>query len=99
VPSKDYCHAFSATISRRLRAGRSASEEIGVRPGHCAFSEGIRLEPEAPNPYVGRALAYRSLGDEANAAADERQAKELGGMERRPGIDECAFVGEFQNPS
>ena len=49
-----------------------------------AFSEGIRLEPQAPNPYVGRALAYRSLGEEANAVADERQAKELGGMERRP---------------
>ena len=50
----------------------------------AAFSEAIRLEPEAPNPYVGRALAYRSLGDEANAAADERQGKELGGIERRP---------------
>ena len=50
----------------------------------AAFSEAIRLEPEAPNPYAGRALAYRSLGDEANAAADERQVKELGGVERRP---------------
>jgi tetratricopeptide (TPR) repeat protein len=49
-----------------------------------AFSEAIRLEPEAPNPYLGRALAYRSLGDEANAAADDRQAKEVGGVERRP---------------
>ena len=49
-----------------------------------AFSEAIRLEPDAPNAYLGRALAYRSLGDEANAALDERQAKERGGVERRP---------------
>ena len=33
----------------------------------AAFTEAIRLEPDAPNAYVGRALAHRSLGDEARA--------------------------------
>ena len=50
----------------------------------AAFTEAILLEADAPNAYAGRALAYRSLGDEANAAADERRAKELGGVERGP---------------
>ena len=46
------------------------------------YTQAIRLDPNAPNPRVGRALAYRSLGDEDNARADERAAKELGGAEQ-----------------
>jgi hypothetical protein len=48
----------------------------------AAFTEAIGLEPEAPNAYVGRALAHRSLGDEAAALQDEQAARNLGGPER-----------------
>jgi tetratricopeptide (TPR) repeat protein len=48
----------------------------------AAFTEAIGLDPEAPNPHVGRALAYRSLGDEAAAKRDEEAAQALGGPER-----------------
>jgi tetratricopeptide (TPR) repeat protein len=48
----------------------------------AALTEAIGLNPAAPNAYVGRALAYRSLGDEAAAARDEEQARALGGPER-----------------
>jgi tetratricopeptide (TPR) repeat protein len=47
-----------------------------------AFTEAIRLDPEAPNGYVGRGLAYRSLGDDAAAHRDEETARALGGPER-----------------
>jgi tetratricopeptide (TPR) repeat protein len=46
------------------------------------FSEAIALDPEAPNAYVGRALAYRSLGDEEAAVRDEEAARKLGGPEQ-----------------
>jgi tetratricopeptide (TPR) repeat protein len=48
----------------------------------AAFTEAIRLDPEAPNAYVGRALAHRSLGDEAAALCDDEAARALGGPER-----------------
>src|SRR5438874_1650568 len=48
----------------------------------AAFTEAIGGDPQSPNAYVGRALAYRSLGDEAAAARDEAAAKDLGGPER-----------------
>jgi len=48
----------------------------------AAFTEAIGLEPDAPNAYVGRALAHRSLGDEAAALQDEQAARNLGGPER-----------------
>jgi hypothetical protein len=48
----------------------------------AAFTEAIRLDPDSPNAYVGRALAQRSLGDEAAAARDEQAARDLGGPER-----------------
>jgi TPR repeat/Domain of unknown function (DUF4375) len=50
-------------------------------PAIAAYTEAIRLDPKAPNAYLGRALAYRSLADEANAVRDERTGKELGGAE------------------
>jgi hypothetical protein len=46
------------------------------------FAEAIRLEPDAPNPYLGRAMTHRRLGDEAAARQDEEKARELGGPER-----------------
>jgi hypothetical protein len=48
----------------------------------AAFTEAIRLEPDAPNGFAGRALAYTFLGDEAAALRDKERAKELGGPER-----------------
>ena len=48
----------------------------------AAFTEAIGLDPEAPNAYVGRALAYSSLDDEAAALRDEETARALGGPER-----------------
>jgi tetratricopeptide (TPR) repeat protein len=46
------------------------------------FNEAIRLDPEAPNAHLGRALTYRSLGDEAAAVRDEEAARKLGGPEQ-----------------
>lgn len=58
-----------------------------LKKGECEqavaeYTEAVRLDPIAPNPHLGRALAYRSLGDEDNALQDERTAKELGGPEQ-----------------
>jgi tetratricopeptide (TPR) repeat protein len=47
-----------------------------------SFSKAIQVDPEAPNAYVGRGLAYRSLGDEDAATRDEEEARKLGGPER-----------------
>jgi hypothetical protein len=47
-----------------------------------AFTEAIRLEPDAPNGYIGRAMAHRRVGNEAAARQDEERAKALGGPER-----------------
>lgn len=46
----------------------------------AAFTEAIRLKPNASNAYAGRALAYRSLDDEASALRDEQRVRELGGV-------------------
>jgi tetratricopeptide (TPR) repeat protein len=46
------------------------------------FTQVVRLDPDGPNGYAGRAVAYRALGDEAKAARDEDTAKELGGIEK-----------------
>ncbi len=48
----------------------------------AAFSEAIALDSEAANAYLGRALAYRSLGNDTAALRDERAARDLGGPER-----------------
>jgi hypothetical protein len=50
----------------------------------AAFTEAIHLDLGAPNAYAGRALAYRGLGDDAQAARDEQTVRELGGTERTP---------------
>src|SRR6185369_10795172 len=47
----------------------------------AAFTEAIGVDSEAPNAYLGRGLAYRSLGDETAAQRDEEAAKALGGPE------------------
>jgi hypothetical protein len=49
-----------------------------------AFTEAIGLDPDAPNPYIGRAMAHRRLGHDDAAAADEEKAREPGGPERDP---------------
>src|SRR5262249_32556924 len=41
------------------------------------YTEAIRLDPQFVPAYAGRALAYRALGDQARAASDEYQAREL----------------------
>jgi len=46
------------------------------------YTEAIRLDPRSPNAHLGRALAYRSLGDEESAFQDQRASKELGGAEQ-----------------
>lgn len=48
----------------------------------AAFAEAIRLDPEAPNAYVGRALAHRSLGDAAAAERDDQAALGRGGAKQ-----------------
>jgi tetratricopeptide (TPR) repeat protein len=47
-----------------------------------AYTEAIRLDPDAPNAYVRRSLSYRALGDDPRSDEDERAARQLGGAER-----------------
>jgi len=61
------------------------------------FTEVIRLAPSDPKAYVGRALAYRSLGEEVNALADESAAKALGTVERIRLVFISAF--KFSEPT
>jgi tetratricopeptide (TPR) repeat protein len=69
--------AFASHYDRALAHLKKGEYE----PAIAAYTEAIQLDPQAPNAYLGRALAYRSVGDEANAVRDERTAKELGGAE------------------
>jgi hypothetical protein len=46
----------------------------------AAFTEAIRLNPKEAKAYSGRALAHRSLEDEAAALRDEQTVRELGGV-------------------
>jgi tetratricopeptide (TPR) repeat protein len=69
--------AFAGDYDRALAHLKKGEYE----PAITAYTEAIQLDPRAPNAYLGRALAYRSVGDEANAVRDERTAKELGGAE------------------
>ena len=41
------------------------------------FTEVIRLEPEAPDGFTLRALAYRQIGDQARADADLAKVETL----------------------
>ena len=70
--------AFSAHHDRALAHLKKREYEQAV----AEYTQAIRLDPKAPNAYLGRALAYRSLGDEENAVRDEGIAKELGGAEK-----------------
>jgi hypothetical protein len=51
----------------------------------AAFTEAIRLNPKEVKAYSGRALAHRSLEDEAAALRDEHAVKELGGVKPAAG--------------
>jgi hypothetical protein len=65
-------HGFYEEGVTHLKRGENAE---AVR----ALSEAIRLNPDLTNAYVGRAPAYRGLGDDAAAAEDERVAQGRGG--------------------
>jgi tetratricopeptide (TPR) repeat protein len=82
--------AVSETAGKKGHGSSRSAYERGM--GHlkrgeytqaiAEFAEAIGLDPEAPNAYVGRALAYRSLGDEEAAVRDEEAARKLGGPEQ-----------------
>ena len=82
--------ALSDTSAKKRDSSSSSAYEQGMAhlkrgeyPQAVAlFSEAIKLDAEAPNAYVGRALAYRSLGDDAAALHDEKAAGKLGGPEQ-----------------
>jgi hypothetical protein len=70
----------------------------------AAFTEAIGLDPDAPNPYIGRAMAHRRLGHDDAAAADEERARELGGPERNAWERLCnrsrrRWHGDFDDPA
>jgi hypothetical protein len=46
-----------------------------------AFTEAIRIDPEAPRSYIARALCYRRLNQPDAALRDDQTAEELGGPE------------------
>jgi len=57
----------------------------------AAFTEAINIDPKTPNAYVGRALAHRSLGNEAAAIHDEQTVQDLGGV-KPPRIDNILLL-------
>jgi len=70
--------AFTAHYNRATTHLKAGEYEQAV----AEYTQAVRLDPNAPNPRVGRALSYRSLGELDSALADERAAKELGGAEQ-----------------
>jgi tetratricopeptide (TPR) repeat protein len=69
LPSESATAAYERGVAHLKRAEYDAAVS--------AFTEAIRLNPEARNAYTGRALARRSLDDESGALADEQMAREL----------------------
>jgi tetratricopeptide (TPR) repeat protein len=69
--------AFTAAYDEALAHLKKREHEQAV----AKFTEALRCDPKSPNAHLGRALAHRSLGDEASATRDEVAAKELGGAE------------------
>jgi len=69
--------AFTADYDRALAHLKKREYERAIE----TFTDALRRDPKSPNAYLGRALAYRSIGDEASAVQDERTARELGGAE------------------
>ena len=53
------------------RRGNAAARLADFEQAVADFTEAIRLEPASWDCFVGRAAAYRALGDLANAARDE----------------------------
>jgi tetratricopeptide (TPR) repeat protein len=48
----------------------------------ASFTDAIRLDPDAPNSYIARALCHRRLDNLAAALEDEQTAERLGGSEK-----------------
>jgi tetratricopeptide (TPR) repeat protein len=67
--------AFPA--SAHFFLGKSYGEIGQFDQAVTALTKSIQLAPDVPHSYEDRARAYRSLGDEARAAKDERKAREL----------------------
>lgn len=66
--------SLSARFDRALTLLRRGEYEQAV----LEFTEVIRLYPDDYKAYLGRALAYRGLGEEVKAVADESASKERG---------------------
>jgi Domain of unknown function (DUF4419) len=75
--------AKSAVISPYFERGLAHLKRAEYQDAILSFTEAIKLEPDLPKAYIGRALAYRSLGDEASALRDEQAARERGGAQQR----------------
>src|SRR5215213_4833268 len=72
---------MNSSINSAHARGLAHLKKAEYAEAMAAFTEAIALDSEAPNAYLGRALAYRSLGDETAAQRDEEAAKGLGGPE------------------
>ena len=72
------CRAKPAPASEALHKGISSLDAGDLDSAIVARTEAIRLAPTRPDPHVGRAAAYRELGEEEKAVEDEREAQELG---------------------
>ena len=73
-PNDSYDGAYARGVAHLKRSEYSEAA--------AAFSEAIECDAEAANAYIGRSLAFRSLGDDLAAARDEQAARERGGPER-----------------
>jgi len=67
--------AKSEVVAPHFERGLANLKRAEYEEAISSFTEAIQLEPDLPQPYVGRALAYRSLGDEASALRDEQEAR------------------------
>jgi tetratricopeptide (TPR) repeat protein len=71
--------AKSRVVAPHFERGLAQLKRAEYQDAIVSFTEAIKLEPDLPKPYIGRALAYRSLGDDASALRDEQAARERGG--------------------
>jgi tetratricopeptide (TPR) repeat protein len=80
--------AKSLVVAPHFERGLAHVKRAEYQDALFSFTEAIKLEPDLPKPYIGRALAFRSLGDEASALRDEHAARQREQAQQAP-LDEA----------
>jgi tetratricopeptide (TPR) repeat protein len=80
------------TAADHFNEGYKAMGRGEYQPAIAAFTEAIRMNPQEPEFFLQRALAYRLMGDRENALGDYRTAELLD--PQRSGSSVFAYRGE-----